>query len=133
MKSNLSAIKYQLAAVREVPNFESMKTRLLLLLWIVVGITTTLFIACNQDDMGACFTASSNNVSPLEVVTFTNCSSLQTVDQACYWSFGDGVDTTIYGNSAVQHSYTQTGKYQVKLKTGTGAKESTHTLDLSIF
>lgn len=114
-----------------------MRIQHLILKSFVLGIASLLvspfFTACNHDEIGACFTASDNNVSPYEVVTFTNCSSLQTVDQACYWSFGDGEDTTIYGNSPVYHSYTQTGQYEVKLKTGTGSKESTHTLDLSVF
>jgi hypothetical protein len=98
-----------------------------------LSLSTSNFISCSGIELGACFTASDNNVSPNDVVTFTNCSNLQTENQACYWSFGDGVDTTVYGNLPVQHAYKTTGQYEVELVTGTGSNESKHTLELSVF
>lgn len=114
-----------------------MRTKPILIKSLAFGVFNLCILMfytnCNHGEVGACFTASDNNVSPNEVVTFTNCSSLQTADQACYWSFGDGEDMTIYGNSPVQHSYSQMGQYEVKLMTGEGSKESTHTLEFSVF
>ena len=99
-------------------------------------LTFTFFaflISCGPSEIGACFNASDNNVSVNEVVTFTNCSSLQTANQLCHWSFGDGNDTTIAGNASVHHAFKNIGQYEVKLTTGEGAKLSTHTLELSVF
>jgi hypothetical protein len=99
----------------------------------IIAMTSILFNACSPSDIGACFNADDNNVSPNQVVTFTNCSSLKVPTQQCNWSFGDGKDTIVFGNSKVQHAYKTTGQFVVKLVTGEGANLSTHTLNLSVF
>ena len=93
----------------------------------------TIISSCSTADIGACFNASDNNISVNEVITFTNCSSIQTATQQCNWSFGDGKDTVVLGNAAVKHAYKTIGQYQVKLTTGEGTNLSTHTLDVSVF
>ncbi|MFZ4753535.1 MAG: PKD domain-containing protein [Chitinophagaceae bacterium] len=92
-----------------------------------------LMMSCGPDDIGACFNADDNNVSVNQVVTFSNCSSLESKNQDCRWSFGDGVDTTVQGNIAVKHAYKSTGQFEVKLSIGEGSKLSVHTLNLSVF
>ncbi|MCX8470218.1 MAG: PKD domain-containing protein [Chitinophagaceae bacterium] len=100
---------------------------------IAVLFGVTIISSCSTAEIGACFNASDNNVSVNEVITFTNCSSLQTATQQCNWSFGDGKDTVVLGNAAVKHAYKTIGQYQVKLTTGEGTNLSTHTLDVSVF
>jgi PKD repeat protein len=98
----------------------------------LIAITSLVF-SCSPANFGACFNADDNNVSPNQVITFTNCSSLGSSNQECNWSFGDGKDTVVVGNAAVTHAYKTIGSYTVQLTTGVGTDASTHTLDISVF
>jgi hypothetical protein len=92
-----------------------------------------VIMSCGPDNFGACFNADDNNVSVNQVITFTNCSSLESKNQDCRWSFGDGLDTTVQGNIAVKHAYKSTGQFEVKLSIGEGSNLSVHTLNVSVF
>ena len=80
-----------------------------------------VMVSCGPDNFGACFNADDNNVSVNQVITFTNCSSLESKNQVCRWSLGDGLDTTVQGNIGVKHAYKSTGQYEVKLSNACGS------------